>query len=312
MRDTLTGIGFILLIAALAGGIAYVGDRVGHQVGRKRLTLFGIRPRYTSTIVAIGTGVAIALIVTLGAIFASNEVKTAFFTLRTVNEQIAALKLQAAEAERKINDTQVAVPLGQPLTINIARLPKDSSAQLREKIVREYYASTVATINASYPALKPFQAPADIDAKLKMLADGSDVSRADVLVIAAADRNLFVGDRIHFGMTAYQDVLLLRSGEVIAPTMSIPAGPSANLNLAVQQLQQHIVDQLSLSKRVPAFLIGTPAVVRWYPSQSEMQKMLANGKGTFVLTAFAEEDTYPHTSLQIGALPIVVVLSQQP
>lgn len=311
MRDTLTGIGFILLIAALAGGIAYVGDRVGHQVGRKRLTLFGIRPRYTSTIVAIGTGVMIALIVTLGAIFASNEVKTAFFTLRTINQQIATLHQQASELEKKVNDTAIVVPLGQPLTINIARLPKDSAPALREKIVRDYYAATVASVNTSYPQLKPFQAPPDIDERLRGLADGSDVSKADVLVIAAADKNLFVGDRIHFGMTSYVDLLMLHSGEVIAP-MSIPAGPSANLNLAVQQLQQHVVDQLSQQKKLPAFLIGTPAVVRWYPSQSEMQKTLATGKGTFVMTAFAAADIYPHTTLQVGALPIVVVLSQQP
>ena len=53
-------------VMAIAGGVAYVGDRVGHQVGRKRLTLFGIRPRYTSTIIAIATGMIIALVVTLG------------------------------------------------------------------------------------------------------------------------------------------------------------------------------------------------------------------------------------------------------
>jgi len=131
MTDVLTGIGFIVLIAALAGGIAYVGDRVGHQVGRKRLTLFGIRPRYTSTIVAIGTGVIIALIVTIGAIFASNEVKLAFFQMRTISDQIAQLKAQAAEANRKINDTQVVLPLGEPVTANVARLPKGSSVELR-------------------------------------------------------------------------------------------------------------------------------------------------------------------------------------
>jgi hypothetical protein len=312
MRDTLTGIGFILLIAALAGGIAYVGDRVGHQVGRKRQTLFGIRPRYTSTIVAIGTGVVIALIVTLGAIFASNEVKTAFFTLRTINDQIASLKQRAADAERKVNEAQIIVPLGQPLTINVARLPKDSPPDLREKIVRDYYASTVSNVNTSFPQLKPFQAPPDIDTQLRALADRSDVSKADVLVVAAADKNLFAGDRIHFGMTLYADLMILRSGEVITQATGIQAGPSANLNLAVQQLEQHILEQISHQKNIPAFLVGTPSVVSWYPSQVEMQKMLATGRGNFVMTAYAYQDIYPHTALQTGALPIVVALSQAP
>ncbi len=73
------GIGIVLFIVVLAGVIAYIGDRVGHQVGRKRLTLFNIRPRYTSTIIAVATGMIIAFVVTLAAIFASNQVKVAFF-----------------------------------------------------------------------------------------------------------------------------------------------------------------------------------------------------------------------------------------
>ena len=36
---TIGGLLIVIAIAILAGGIAYVGDRVGHQVGRKRLTL---------------------------------------------------------------------------------------------------------------------------------------------------------------------------------------------------------------------------------------------------------------------------------
>ena len=83
--DIVRGIGIVLFIALVAGGIAYVGDRVGHQVGRKRLTLFGIRPRYTSTIIAVGTGMIIALVVTLAAIIASQQVKTAFFRLNSIN-----------------------------------------------------------------------------------------------------------------------------------------------------------------------------------------------------------------------------------
>jgi len=311
MRDTLTGIGFILLIAALAGGIAYVGDRVGHQVGRKRLTLFGIRPRYTSTIVAIGTGVIIALIVTLGAIFASNEVKTAFFTLRTINDQIAALKAQAAALETKVNDTQIVLPLNQPVSVNVARLPKGSSVDQREKLVRDFYASTVAVVNTSYPQLKPFQPPADVSSQLDLLARKADVTDNDVLVIAVADRNLFVGDHIHFALDIFSDSLKVKSGDAIA-TMGITAGPTANVGLAYAQLQQHVAEVLATQKKMSPLFIGTPRVTRTLPSIDEMQKMLTTGHGTFVMTAFAGADIYPHTALQTGQLPIVVVLSQQP
>ena len=89
------GLLVVLIIIVMAGAIAYVGDRVGHQVGRKRLTLFGLRPKYTSTIVAVGTGMIIALIVTLGALAASSYVRTAFFRLGTLTGRINELQAQA-------------------------------------------------------------------------------------------------------------------------------------------------------------------------------------------------------------------------
>ena len=107
------GLLVVLIIIVLAGGIAYVGDRVGHQVGRKRLTLFGLRPKYTSTIVAVGTGMLIALIVTLGALAASSYVRTAFFRLGTLSARINELQAQALSQEKELQQTRsgsLAVP----------------------------------------------------------------------------------------------------------------------------------------------------------------------------------------------------------
>ena len=42
---TVGGIAIVIGLTLIAGLIAYIGDRVGHQVGRKRLTLFGLRPK---------------------------------------------------------------------------------------------------------------------------------------------------------------------------------------------------------------------------------------------------------------------------
>jgi uncharacterized protein (DUF3084 family) len=95
------GLLVVVIIIVLAGAIAYVGDRVGHQVGRKRLTLFGLRPKYTSTIVAVGTGMLIALIVTLGALGASSYVRTAFFRLGTLTGRINELQAQALSLEKE-------------------------------------------------------------------------------------------------------------------------------------------------------------------------------------------------------------------
>src|SRR5579864_3452694 len=100
----LRGVGIVVFIVVLAGVIAYIGDRVGHQIGRKRLTLFSIRPRYTSTIIAVGTGMLIALVITLIAIFASNQVQTAFFRLNELNAEIQKAQARANELEQKVTN----------------------------------------------------------------------------------------------------------------------------------------------------------------------------------------------------------------
>src|ERR1700686_5522774 len=106
MVSVLPGILSVFGITIIAGVIAYIGDRVGHQVGRKRLTLFGLRPKYTSTVVAVATGMLIALSVTLAALIGSGYVRTAFFRIGQLNAQINQLQAQAVQQESELNTTR--------------------------------------------------------------------------------------------------------------------------------------------------------------------------------------------------------------
>lgn len=51
----------VLLLLILGGAIAYVGNRVGRYIGRRRLTIFNLRPRYTAATITVISGVLIAL-----------------------------------------------------------------------------------------------------------------------------------------------------------------------------------------------------------------------------------------------------------
>src|SRR5579863_8323366 len=124
----LRGIATVIFIAIIAGVIAYIGDRVGHQVGRKRLTIFNIRPRYTSTIIAVATGMIIALFITLIAIFASNQVQTAFFRLNEINAEIAKAQARAQELEQRVNYSPVVVNLDALMSPSVGNIPVNAPA----------------------------------------------------------------------------------------------------------------------------------------------------------------------------------------
>ena len=65
----------------ISGVIAYLGDALGTLVGKKRLSLFGMRPRFTALFVAISTGIIITLSTFGIGMMLSEDVRLALFSI---------------------------------------------------------------------------------------------------------------------------------------------------------------------------------------------------------------------------------------
>ncbi len=82
------GIVLITVLVITGGAIAFIGDRLGTKVGKKKLSIFGLRPRHTSIIVTIITGILITTL-TFGIMAAvSKDVRTALFGMEKLNQRI--------------------------------------------------------------------------------------------------------------------------------------------------------------------------------------------------------------------------------
>ena len=111
------GVTLILVLAVVGGVIAVIGDRLGTRIGKKKLTLFGLRPRHTAVVVTIFTGVCITT-VTFGILAAASEnVRTALFGMDRLNAMIAdtraaldatASALTSAEEAKQQADAELA------------------------------------------------------------------------------------------------------------------------------------------------------------------------------------------------------------
>ena len=83
------GITLILVLAVVGGVIAFIGDRLGTRIGKRRLSIFGLRPRHTAVVVTVFTGVCITT-VTFGVMAAVSEnVRTALFGMERLNRMMA-------------------------------------------------------------------------------------------------------------------------------------------------------------------------------------------------------------------------------
>ena len=93
-------------VAILGGGIAYLGDSVGRRVGRKHLRLFGLRPKTTGLVVAVLSGVLVALVtVSAVALLARSTVNDALRAqeLNTVKKQFSTTTAEYSTTKADLN-----------------------------------------------------------------------------------------------------------------------------------------------------------------------------------------------------------------
>lgn len=71
--------------------VAWAGDILGMKLGKRRISFMKLRPKYTSRIISVLTGVGIAIVTLLAVSVTSDSVRTALFSMRYVQNQITSL-----------------------------------------------------------------------------------------------------------------------------------------------------------------------------------------------------------------------------
>lgn len=99
---------FVALIVVSAI-VAYVADYLGKRLGRRRVSLLGIRPRTTAVMIATGSGVVITML-TMGALaVASHDVRDALFRIQKIYSERDAAIAQRDAAVREEHQARSAL-----------------------------------------------------------------------------------------------------------------------------------------------------------------------------------------------------------
>ncbi|MGI6611301.1 MAG: DUF3084 domain-containing protein [Limnochordia bacterium] len=91
------GLGLMVLLMIVGGFAAYQGDKVGRFAGRRRLSILGLRPRYTSRIITIITGVIIVMFTLVSLILLSENVRQALFGMEQLRASVEALSTDLSD-----------------------------------------------------------------------------------------------------------------------------------------------------------------------------------------------------------------------
>ena len=96
----------IIMLILLSGMIAYIGDQLGMKMGKKRLSIFGLRPRYSSIIVTVITGMVIASLSIVILLSVYSGLRQALFNINEVMQRLDRLDEQLAERTEQVEQIE--------------------------------------------------------------------------------------------------------------------------------------------------------------------------------------------------------------
>lgn len=126
----------VLVLLILGGAIAYIGNYVGRYIGKRRLTIFHLRPRHTAIAITIVSGTLIALSTMAVILVVSQDARTALLGLDQLKKEISGKtrELEAANFVLK-EKLQQAKDLEQKLAL--AKKEISVLQRTREKLDQE-------------------------------------------------------------------------------------------------------------------------------------------------------------------------------
>ena len=140
----------IPVLILLSGAIALVGNAVGRGIGRRRLTLLGLRPRYTAQVITVVTGMLITVTTLLVVLALSQEARVALFRLNEVLAETRRLEQEIQRQQERLKQLalgDIAYLTNQEVVRDVINgaMPTRSVRQQVDALVRR--ASDLATQN---------------------------------------------------------------------------------------------------------------------------------------------------------------------
>lgn len=214
------GVFLIPVLIVLSGAIALVGNAVGRNIGRQRLTLFGLRPRYTAQLITVLTGMLITITTLMVVLLVSREARVALFRLNEVLRETARLEQEIKRQQDRLKQ----LALGDIAYLNNQEVVREvidgrqPAAVVRERVEALVdraedlaRANGIGTDgNGQTIILTPPRVTWDV---ITSLVDQRDVETVLRLV---TNQNTLRGEPLEVFVQLFDNALVFRSGGVLA------------------------------------------------------------------------------------------------
>lgn len=145
------GAAIFLVLIVMGGIIAFLGDRIGSKVGKKRMTLFGLRPKYTSVIVTIISGVLISFSTVAVMAVVNENVRVALFGLSKLQAQMNDLNQEIKVKNRELEKGKSQLEARNKEYEDVTKKSEETSRELdRVESQRVYMERELSSVQDAY------------------------------------------------------------------------------------------------------------------------------------------------------------------
>ncbi len=140
----MVGIRLIVIMAVVGGFIAYMADKMGSKIGKKKMSVFGLRPKHTSILLTVTSGTIIAVLTISVMAIASQSARTALFGMDKLQQELKMLNDEKANAAVALDEAKNRVEVQNK---KISELDAKMQESMQENDAMEI---KLAEINAMY------------------------------------------------------------------------------------------------------------------------------------------------------------------
>lgn len=301
----------ILLIIVLGGVIAYFGNYIGKYIGKRRLTVFNLRPRYTATLITILAGILIAFSTAGVLLLVSQDARTALLgldklkneiDLRTVelkaaNDNLVKKTRELAEIERELagvrrevkaaREGQVLFRVGDIISLSLIK-----GGPEKEKLDAGLQAILAAAeTNVRRSGVRSSDKLIELSMEDYDQAVYGLLNQSKIFIVKlTAARNVLWGETIPAQIDLLENKLVYKSGEEIASR-------DLHKGLTVAQAEEEItqllrsVHQAARDAGILPDATGSLGSIP-YSQISDLAKKIASARRSVTLKVFASQDIY--------------------
>lgn len=200
------GLRLLLVLAIVGGLIAFIGDKLGSKIGKKKLSVFGLRPYHTSVLMTVVTGILIASTTLAVMVVASDSARTAMFGMEKLQNELIALNHEKDQASIALAKSQSDLESKNAAIKNLDEQIKASEAEkaaIEGQLIfaKRNYEETKALLQQAQQAVTDLsQAKSNLEGEVSNLEQTTERLKQGILAIREGQVIFRSGEVIYAGV----------------------------------------------------------------------------------------------------------------